>query len=112
MINSNLETPRPPHAIPQLLEPKDSEVRISNNPTLLPDDFMLSFAPIFLIRHPALVFPSWYKMGHNTFGADIDDYDFPVEVLFGGPASFTTGTLTCHQSLRQDLRRPRVASRL
>lgn len=82
MINSNLETPRPPHAIPQLLEPKDSEVRISNNPTLLPDDFMLSFAPIFLIRHPALVFPSWYKMGHNTFGADIDDYDFPVEVSF------------------------------
>ncbi|ELR04938.1 hypothetical protein VC83_02826 [Pseudogymnoascus destructans] len=81
VIDSNLEAPRPPCATPQL-EPNDAEVRISTNPTLLPDDFMLSVSPVFLIRHPALVFPSWYKISTSGLGADIDDSDFPVEVSF------------------------------
>ncbi|KFZ16473.1 hypothetical protein V501_02213 [Pseudogymnoascus sp. VKM F-4519 (FW-2642)] len=81
VIDSNIETPRPPRATPQL-QHNDAEVRISTNPTLLPDDFMLSVSPVFLIRHPALVFPSWYKISTSTFGADIDDCEFPVEVSF------------------------------
>lgn len=31
------------------------------NPTLLPDAFLASWRPVFLIRHPALVFESWYR---------------------------------------------------
>lgn len=81
VIDSNLETPRAPREIPQL-QRKDAEVRISTNPTLLPDDFMLSVSPVFLIRHPALVFSSWYKISSGSMGADIDDSDFPVEVSF------------------------------
>lgn len=81
VIDSNLENPRPHRGIPQL-QPKGSRVRISTNPTLLPDDFMLSVAPVFLIRHPALVFSSWYKVSKEGFGADVNDSDFPVEASF------------------------------
>jgi hypothetical protein len=38
------------------------------NQTVLPDDFLLCFKPTFLIRHPALVFPSYYRAHVNTFG--------------------------------------------
>ncbi|OAA81566.1 hypothetical protein LEL_01111 [Akanthomyces lecanii RCEF 1005] len=31
------------------------------NPTLLSDEMLLSFAPVFLIRHPALVVESYYR---------------------------------------------------
>ncbi|KAM3483287.1 hypothetical protein MY8738_003362 [Beauveria namnaoensis] len=35
------------------------------NPTLLSDETLLSFVPLFLIRHPALVVDSWYRAkGH------------------------------------------------
>ncbi|KAM3534510.1 hypothetical protein MY4038_002198 [Beauveria bassiana] len=35
------------------------------NPTLLSDETLLSFIPLFLIRHPALVVDSWYRAkGH------------------------------------------------
>ncbi|OBT70475.1 hypothetical protein VE03_00276 [Pseudogymnoascus sp. 23342-1-I1] len=81
VIDSNLENPRPSREIPQI-QPKGPQVRISTNPTLLPDDFMLSVAPVFLIRHPALVFPSWYKLSKEGLGADVDDSDFPVEASF------------------------------
>ncbi|OBT75550.1 hypothetical protein VF21_05864 [Pseudogymnoascus sp. 05NY08] len=81
VIDSNLEVPRPPRTTPKLYQ-NDTEVRVSTNPTLLPDDFMLSVSPVFLIRHPALVFYSWYKLTTNAFGADIDDSDFPAEVSF------------------------------
>ncbi|KFX87725.1 hypothetical protein V490_08056 [Pseudogymnoascus sp. VKM F-3557] len=81
IIDSNLETPRPPRLTPQV-HLYDAETRVSSNPTLLPDDFMLSFVPVFLIRHPALVFASWYRLGQVAFQADIDDSDFPLEVTF------------------------------
>ncbi|KAK2734496.1 hypothetical protein FQN57_001660 [Myotisia sp. PD_48] len=31
------------------------------NETVFPDEFLLSWKPVFLIRHPALVFPSYYR---------------------------------------------------
>lgn len=40
----------------------------SSNPTVLPDEFMRTWQPTFLIRHPALAFPSLYR----ALG-DIDD---------------------------------------
>jgi hypothetical protein len=40
-------------------EPNTSPAR--TNPTSLPDDFLLSVQPIFQIRHPALMFPSFIR---------------------------------------------------
>ncbi|KAM3512698.1 hypothetical protein MY11210_003651 [Beauveria gryllotalpidicola] len=31
------------------------------NPTMLPDTYLLSFVPIFLVRHPALMVDSWFR---------------------------------------------------
>lgn len=81
VINGNIEISR---QLPRQPSIKCSLVssQISTNPTLLPDEFMLSFAPIFLIRHPALVFPSWYRVGRKTMGAEVDDAEFPVDASF------------------------------
>jgi hypothetical protein len=38
------------------------------NMTVLPDDFLRSFQPIFLIRHPALVIPSRLRAHYDTVG--------------------------------------------
>ncbi|EZF33912.1 hypothetical protein H101_02530 [Trichophyton interdigitale H6] len=54
-----------PHDIPWTLripesyglEPKQSFL----NPTVLPDEFLKTWSPAFLIRHPALAFPSLYR---------------------------------------------------
>ncbi|KFY13110.1 hypothetical protein V492_03487 [Pseudogymnoascus sp. VKM F-4246] len=81
VIDNNLETPRPPHVAPHL-QPKDAVVRVSTNPTLLPDDLMLSVSPIFLIRHPALAFSSWYKTVRSVYDAGVDNPDFPVGATF------------------------------
>lgn len=32
------------------------------NPSVLPDEFLLRCRPAFLIRHPALAFPSYYRL--------------------------------------------------
>ena len=45
-------------------KPTDS----TENPTVLPDDFLLSWTPTFLIRHPALVFPSLYRTSVDLEG--------------------------------------------
>ncbi|OAA67729.1 hypothetical protein LEL_10352 [Akanthomyces lecanii RCEF 1005] len=31
------------------------------NPTMLTDEFLLSFVPVFLVRHPALMVDSWWR---------------------------------------------------
>ncbi|KJZ74635.1 hypothetical protein HIM_05985 [Hirsutella minnesotensis 3608] len=43
------------------------------NPTRLPDDFLASWQPVFLIRHPALVFESWYRAEMRVESIDIRD---------------------------------------
>ncbi|KIW60713.1 hypothetical protein, variant 2 [Exophiala xenobiotica] len=40
----------------------------TGNPSVLPDDFFLSWTPTFLIRHPALVFPSLYRTSVDLEG--------------------------------------------
>ncbi|KAL9107268.1 MAG: hypothetical protein Q9227_007809 [Pyrenula ochraceoflavens] len=40
----------------------------SLNDTLLPDDFLRQWRPVFLIRHPALVFPSLYRAMTDSEG--------------------------------------------
>ncbi|KAI8633605.1 hypothetical protein F5Y19DRAFT_489069 [Xylariaceae sp. FL1651] len=51
----------------------------SSNPTVLPTRFLRSVTPVFLIRHPALVFESVLRVSGPTMGARIDDEEFPVE---------------------------------
>jgi hypothetical protein len=43
------------------------------NPTIFPDDFVSSFRPIFLIRHPALSFESWYRAESAARHVDMFD---------------------------------------
>ncbi|KAL5358106.1 hypothetical protein BJX96DRAFT_173139 [Aspergillus floccosus] len=49
------------------------------NPTVLPTQFLRSVTPVFLIRHPALVFESILRVSGPTMGAHVDDEEFPVE---------------------------------
>ncbi|TQV98689.1 hypothetical protein V2A60_007602 [Cordyceps javanica] len=41
------------------------------NPTMLSDEMLLSFVPIFIIRHPALVVDSYYRARAFTGAADL-----------------------------------------
>lgn len=41
--------------------------------TLFPDNFLNSWLPIFLIRHPALVFESWYRTEMRAGQIDLFD---------------------------------------
>uniref|UniRef100_A0A0W0G589 Uncharacterized protein n=2 Tax=Moniliophthora roreri TaxID=221103 RepID=A0A0W0G589_MONRR len=46
------------------------------NPTILPDRLLKTLTPVFIIRHPALVFPS-YLRASKIFGATAFDDDAP-----------------------------------
>jgi hypothetical protein len=46
---------------PLLLQERDQPASPHTNPTSLPDHFLLSMQPIFLIRHPALMLPSYLR---------------------------------------------------
>ncbi|KAI7479994.1 hypothetical protein KC351_g7229 [Hortaea werneckii] len=46
-----------------------SEVR--TNPTMFPDTLMLSWQPLFLIRHPLAVYSSWYR-AEGRLAPDLD----------------------------------------
>lgn len=43
---------------------------LPRNETVLPDDFLLTWTPTFLIRHPALVFPSIYRTSLDLEGPE------------------------------------------
>lgn len=48
-----------------------------DNPTIFPDDFLLSHSPIFLIRHPIQTFPSTIRAGSRymqSTGPIMDDF--------------------------------------
>ncbi|KAI6845031.1 hypothetical protein KC367_g4175 [Hortaea werneckii] len=48
---------------------KDKPVR--TNPTIFTDDQMLSWQPLFLIRHPLAVYSSWYR-AEGSLAPDLD----------------------------------------
>ena len=51
------------------------------NPTVLPNEFLTTFLPVILIRHPAKIIPSYYRVvSRDPFGTTVFDEDFPVEV--------------------------------
>lgn len=49
---------------------RTTQTRSKGNETVLPDDFLLGWLPTFLIRHPALVFPSAYRTLLDIRGVD------------------------------------------
>ncbi|KAJ2977877.1 hypothetical protein NQ176_g4130 [Zarea fungicola] len=51
-----VDVPQPYRSIP--VTPSPAHV----NPSVLPDEFLLHCTPAFLIRHPALAFPSYYRL--------------------------------------------------
>lgn len=88
-ISQNLAHPRPYMNTPQILArtAEGQEVVATEtddddddgNPTVLPTQFLRSVTPIFLIRHPALVFESILRVSEPTMGAHVDDEEFPVD---------------------------------
>lgn len=48
----------------------DSE---KTNPTIFPDSFLKSWKPVFLIRHPAPTFESWYRAESSARHIDLSD---------------------------------------
>ncbi|MCJ1368503.1 hypothetical protein MMC16_007647 [Acarospora aff. strigata] len=48
----------------------DSE---KTNPTIFPDSFLKSWKPVFLIRHPAPTFESWYRAESGAWHIDLSD---------------------------------------
>ncbi|CEJ92240.1 hypothetical protein VHEMI07902 [[Torrubiella] hemipterigena] len=63
--------------IPQPYEEAESPSHCIN-PTLFPDEFLLTWKPTFLIRHPALAFPSLYRALLELEGRDDDDDELKV----------------------------------
>ncbi|KAK1217549.1 hypothetical protein PQX77_019794 [Marasmius sp. AFHP31] len=54
----------------------------STNMTLLPDEDLLAFTPVFIIRHPARAFPSSLRAHSRSTGGDAFDADFPANATF------------------------------
>jgi hypothetical protein len=52
------------------------------NPTIFPDAFVESFRAIFLIRHPALSFESWYRAESAARHVDIFDKSWSFYTSF------------------------------
>ncbi|TGO53810.1 hypothetical protein BCON_0117g00010 [Botryotinia convoluta] len=48
----------------------DNQTRSIGNDTLLPDEFLKEWMPTFLIRHPALVMPSFLRARHDVEGVE------------------------------------------
>ncbi|EEB95361.1 hypothetical protein MPER_05680, partial [Moniliophthora perniciosa FA553] len=60
-------TPEPPFPIP--------------NPTFLPDRLLKTLTPVFIIRHPARVIPSYLRVS-EPFGGTVFDDDAPLFLVF------------------------------
>ena len=58
---------------------RSTETFVTGNPTCIPDEVLKTFTPIILIKHPALVIPSWLR-GVNSEGCchAVEDEDVTV----------------------------------
>ncbi|KAK5996009.1 Pyrrolopyrazine biosynthesis cluster protein F [Cladobotryum mycophilum] len=52
------------------------------NPTVFTDEFLKSWLPIFLIRHPALVFDSWYRAERHSDHTNVFDQAWRIYTSF------------------------------
>ncbi|KAK4629745.1 Pyrrolopyrazine biosynthesis cluster protein F [Fulvia fulva] len=55
---------------------------VKTNPTIFPDSFLRSWRPIFLIRHPAVSFESWYRAESGAQHVDITDKSWAFYTTF------------------------------
>ncbi|KAJ3756848.1 hypothetical protein FB446DRAFT_719801 [Lentinula raphanica] len=55
---------------------------LPTNPTFVPDRFMNTLTPIFIIRNPMRMIPSWYKNTADHFGATTKDSEWPFTATF------------------------------
>ncbi|KAM5452785.1 hypothetical protein MaudCBS49596_003091 [Microsporum audouinii] len=55
---------------------------VRTNGTIFSDEFLTSWKPVFLIRHPALVFESWYKAEIRVKPIDILDKTWSYMTTF------------------------------
>ena len=92
IINQYLITPRAARPTPVIIDHKfdcSASDRTGEpvsalptpNPTLLPDRFFTTLAPVIVIRHPALVIPSFLRAA-SSFGASAFDPDFPMNASY------------------------------
>jgi hypothetical protein len=74
-------TPYVPNARPTIEDSTsvlDKSISLPANPTVLSNDFLTTFSPVILIRHPAKIIPSVYRASRDAFGVTAFDADFPV----------------------------------
>ena len=57
---------------------RGTEIEPTSNPTSIPDDIFKDLTPVILIRHPALVVPSYYRAQKPVFRENADDEDFII----------------------------------
>ncbi|KAL4929915.1 uncharacterized protein BDV17DRAFT_290270 [Aspergillus undulatus] len=71
----------PPFTVVEEGSPLSSDSE-KTNPTIFPDSFLKSWRPIFLIRHPALTFESWYRAESGARHVDIRDKSWAFYTTF------------------------------
>ncbi|OCL01739.1 hypothetical protein AOQ84DRAFT_350244 [Glonium stellatum] len=64
-----------------MVETNLGRTRTESNETVLPDEFLQIWCPTFLIRHPALVFPSLYRTAIGIQGTEAARNDEGVHKL-------------------------------
>jgi hypothetical protein len=53
-------------------------ISLPNNPTALSNEFLTTLSPVILIRHPAKIIPSYYRLSKDAHGTTVFDEFFPV----------------------------------
>jgi hypothetical protein len=74
-------TPYVPNARPTIEDSTsalEKSISLPANPTVLPNDFLKTLSPVILIRHPAKIIPSFYRVSKATNGVMVFDEDFPA----------------------------------
>jgi hypothetical protein len=74
-------TPYVPNARPTIQDgtsAPEKSIALPANPTVLSNDFLKTLSPVILIRHPAKIIPSFYRVSKATHGIMVFDEDFPV----------------------------------
>jgi len=53
-------------------------ISLPENPTILSNEFLTTLSPVILIRHPARMIPSCYRICRDALGGTVFDEFFPV----------------------------------
>jgi hypothetical protein len=67
-VENTRKSALPSHLGETEMAQKTTNGQSPHNETLLPDDFLNTLKPTFLIRHPALAFPSYYRAARRADG--------------------------------------------